>query len=77
MFFSYTSVQGGEVFMGNSATSKVIGENFPVALGLSQASKMELELDSERAWNGLQTSAALCNEQCRVNSKLWTIPREQ
>jgi len=26
MFFSYTSVQEGEVFMGNSATSKVIGE---------------------------------------------------
>jgi len=26
IFSSYTSVQGGEVFMGNSVTSKVIGE---------------------------------------------------
>ena len=26
MFFLYTSAQGGEVFIGNSATSKVIGE---------------------------------------------------
>jgi len=26
MFSSYTSAQGGEVFMGNSTTSKVIGE---------------------------------------------------